>query len=375
MHHARANGSRGLRVTLACAVVLLVACGTPVVPPGHDHLDAAAVEIGTDDPAKPGDAPGEATDLPFADQAVDVLPETACEPGNGSFGCPCANPADCASGWCVVHLGGKVCSRACLDSCPEGWTCSTISGTDQQYVCVSRFTTLCLPCTSDLDCVDAAGHQDACLDYGDALGRFCGAACGPELPCPAAFECRATQRWNAAPTTGCVKTDGRCPCSPEAVASGASTVCHVANAVGDCWGRRVCTADGPTGCDARVPVGEVVGTATCVNGVDDDCDGSTDPAETCTACVCGDGHCEPERCGERWDASGLTCAVDCAACGNGMCDPGESAAGTNACVADCCGACGDGTCKGGERQEQGHRKVPRSMTPRPLEGSVVTKSP
>jgi len=55
-------------------------------------------------------------------------------------------------------------------------------------------------------------------------------------------------------------------------------------------------------------------------------------------CSCGDGKCAP-ACGESVSA----CPIDCATCGNGICEPGE---GPIACKVDCCGACGDGKCKG-----------------------------
>ena len=62
-------------------------------------------------------------------------------------------------------------------------------------------------------------------------------------------------------------------------------------------------------------------------------------------CVCGDGNCQQQQCGEAWEQGNFTCASDCAGCGNGSCDPGE---GPSLCPEDCCGTCGDGACKGGE---------------------------
>ena len=65
-------------------------------------------------------------------------------------------------------------------------------------------------------------------------------------------------------------------------------------------------------------------------------------------CICGDGMCEPARCGESWVEGARTCAADCAVCGDGTCDPGEGVSGPGACLVDCCGSCGDGLCRGGE---------------------------
>jgi formylglycine-generating enzyme required for sulfatase activity len=72
------------------------------------------------------------------------------------------------------------------------------------------------------------------------------------------------------------------------------------------------------------------------------------PAEP--PCVCGDGSCEPFRCGERWSYSSRTCATDCAVCGDWVCDPGEGISGPQACLEDCC-VCGDGLCQGGDCAE------------------------
>ena len=70
----------------------------------------------------------------------------------------------------------------------------------------------------------------------------------------------------------------------------------------------------------------------------------TSPDSWQTGCVCGDGECVEEPCGEGWKPGLMTCSADCAVCGDGGCDPGE---GPLKCPADCCGSCGDGWCKGG----------------------------
>ena len=86
----------------------------------------------------------------------------------------------------------------------------------------------------------------------------------------------------------------------------------------------------------------------CGDGVCDEACGEAVPgAGFCLVdcCVCGDGTCAFDLCGEAWNGELKTCATDCAECGNGSCDPGE---GPKLCATDCCGACGDGKCKGGE---------------------------
>ena len=67
-------------------------------------------------------------------------------------------------------------------------------------------------------------------------------------------------------------------------------------------------------------------------------DVAVDVAPDVSACVCGNGKCD-SACGETV----ATCSVDCAGCGDGICEPGE---GPKTCAVDCCGACGDGICKG-----------------------------
>ena len=79
--------------------------------------------------------------------------------------------------------------------------------------------------------------------------------------------------------------------------------------------------------------------------------GKCDPGETAANCpkdcsstaVCGNGKCDP---GE----TATSCPADCgssAVCGNGKCDPGETAA---SCPADCGSStvCGNGKCEPGE---------------------------
>ncbi|MEC9073114.1 MAG: hypothetical protein VX938_12060 [Myxococcota bacterium] len=39
----------------------------------------------------------------------------------GEVGTPCEEDDDCFSGWCVPSPEGKVCSKTCLDDCPEGF--------------------------------------------------------------------------------------------------------------------------------------------------------------------------------------------------------------------------------------------------------------
>ncbi len=133
---------------------------------------------------------------------VDILPpfeiadlgeETTfleCLPGEGCFLDGCNENGDCQSGWCVQHLGESVCSQACQEECPPGWSCKQVAGTDPDvvYICVSNYANLCRPCSSNGDCMSTGGAQDACLEYGPD-GDFCGGSCGEGGECPWGFTC------------------------------------------------------------------------------------------------------------------------------------------------------------------------------------------
>jgi formylglycine-generating enzyme required for sulfatase activity len=290
----------------------------------------------------------EAADLDVtSDLEADADDVVLCEEGAAGFGCPCAQNGDCLSGYCGFHLGEKVCAQGCVDQCEPGWDCTPVSvgGADAVYVCVSRFPHLCLPCADDEDCRFVSGVADICVAFGEAEGRFCGGLCAGTEDCPGGYHCEDMLTFDAKPVRTCVPDDGDCACSATAVQSAFSTPCAISNAWGICPGARICTTTGLTPCDAPVPEAEI-----CANLEDDDCDGEVDldDPDCDLPCICGDDLCEPDRCGERWDKTGKTCAADCAVCGDETCDPGEGTTGPGACLVDCCGGCGDGVCKGGE---------------------------
>ncbi len=60
-------------------------------------------------------------DVPAPPETPDPGPQdTSTEPLAGQFLAPCDDNADCDSQLCVTHLGGQVCSKACVDDCPAG---------------------------------------------------------------------------------------------------------------------------------------------------------------------------------------------------------------------------------------------------------------
>jgi hypothetical protein len=209
---------------------------------------------------------------------------SACEPGEGCFNEPCSGPDDCNSGICTMHVGDKVCSKTCDSECPEGWTCQLVSGgSDGQYVCVSNFASLCLPCESAEGC--AAEAPTACVEYPDGVS-FCGGACDLDKPCPGGYSCQEVTTTTGAEIYQCVADTGTCSCSALAIGSGLATGCSNENEYGACEGLRVCGEDGLGECDAGVPAEEIC------NGLDDDCDGEADEG------TCDDGNaCTQDSCG------------------------------------------------------------------------------
>ena len=172
-----------------------------------------------------------------------------------------------------------MCSQPCQEECPDGWACTQVSGAgpDLVFVCVSNYPNLCRPCAEADDCAGNAGTEDACVHYGDQ-GSFCGGICsidpdpkdGPAKDCPWGFSCEEVTTVDGIVTTQCVADAGVCPCTETSVSLGLWTPCKSASEFGVCTGKRACTDDGLTDCDAAVPAAE-----TC-NGMDDDCDGEAD---------------------------------------------------------------------------------------------------
>lgn len=258
---------------------------------------------------------------------------------------PCATNADCASGWCVDHMGGKVCTWACVEECPQGWTCLpvTAGGIDPIWLCLSPFSLLCRPCTQSGDC-EVQGTTERCLIYeGDAgtAGTFCGAECEVDTDCPAGFSCTDATSTEGTVTRQCAHLDGLCPCGETAAKLGLAATCSVANNWGVCSGQRVCSEAGLSDCSAPLPEPEIC------DGTDNNCDGTADEALAC--CQCGDGICH-EYCESK-----ESCCTDCESCGDGECACGE---GYTTCPVDCCTVCGDSICANYEPCNEGEIGCP-----------------
>ncbi|MFT5431623.1 MAG: hypothetical protein ACI9OJ_002320 [Myxococcota bacterium] len=220
----------------------------------------------------------------------------------GGFNCPCSEGDDCNDGWCVsAPNGGNICTEACIDTCPDDFTCKSYSGTgDIIFLCVPDVDELCQPCTEDADCGDLGG---VCLNDGSGNAR-CGRACDSAAPCPSGYACETVTTANG-DSDQCVPSDGRCPCTP--ALAGVSQPCDLTNEWGTCPGSQTCTVDGWTDCGGSTPAADIC------DALDNDCDGQTDEdfADLGMACdsddddLCPNGGLECSA-----DGAGVTCADD-----------------------------------------------------------------
>ncbi len=282
----------------------------PSDPGTTDLGDTESVDTSVDVP--------EVSDLNDINEVVDDGEPSGCIPGTGCFLDLCESNAQCQSGVCLTHMGDRVCSKLCIDECPTGWNCVEIdtgSG-DGLFACVSGLSHLCLPCHDSSGCSTTV-NINICVEYGGS-GSFCGASCEEDTDCPESFVCDEATSVQGDTSQQCVRVDEECICSSTATSFGLSTACAVENFYGRCDGLRTCTGDGLSDCDAAVPAEDVC------NGIDDDCDGTTDEAID----VVGNDN----NVGCHADASCLTNA-DGASC---VCNPGYEGDGLDCLDIDEC---------------------------------------
>ncbi len=251
----------------------------------RDGGDASAALAETRDGTPAPDGVSDATgprDAPQGDaDPTDVLrPEFSGLDGAspGQFGAACAQNGDCASGWCIAHPGGYLCTRLCSEGgCPAGWGCVPVQNTapDYQYVCQPVDTMLCQPCTADRQC-----GQGYCLT-GTSGATACTRPCNDNLPCPAGYDCRsATSEFDQRLVSDqCIPVSGVCDCGPGEADQ--TRPCYLQNGFGLCWGEERCDPErGWVDCTAPAAAAEVC------DGRDQNCDGVADdepeaPGEPC----------------------------------------------------------------------------------------------
>jgi len=290
---------RGVRMTrryvllLSVAVVMSGGCGdtggVTVDPDSLVRADAADASVADAAPEALADVetpPDAALETRPEEVDTDVLEE--CPPGASCFGQPCSDNSDCHDGFCVEHMGQLVCSKQCIEDCPDGWTCKQVPGTepDYVYICISDFPTLCRPCGADDDCESATGEQGKCVLY-EAAGSFCSGPCSEETVCPEDYSCKEVSDAGGGVFSGCVLDSGICECTQMSIELGLGTPCEESNEFGTCPGERVCTEQGLSACNAPVPSFEVC------NGEDDDCDDAVDNGACDDENECTEDSCDP----------------------------------------------------------------------------------
>ena len=263
------------------ATLALARCaGTPAAAPAQG-ADAALDDTGLADTTVPTTADSTTDAVKTADNGSSIDFFTASDVINpGSFGAPCQVNGDCDSAYCIPGPSGKICTKLCIDSCPDGFQCAGTGATgDVTFICIPRWQHLCDPCTSDAACVDpllGAGAQ--CLDYG-ADGAYCGTSCVKESDCPSGYACGAETGPGGKVIGQCRRTSGLCACSASAMAGKLATTCGHTSPFGVCKGVRGCSDSGLSACTAGVPKAELC------NGLDDNCDGTTDEGIGVAPCV------------------------------------------------------------------------------------------
>jgi len=256
-----------LRRTLVALTALLAWAGchdsdeveVDVTAPDVAEDSAAPPDVVTWDTEDPRDTP--TGDTTVGDTVGDDTGDADTIPAPGEFGAPCLENRECLSGLCIESDLGPVCSRVCVDDCPEGWRCLGVTSPsrDVVFVCTPSDDRLCRPCAIDRQC--GAGY---CLTLAD--GRRCTTPCDATEGCPAGYACEsvASEEFPTLESNQCVPVTGGCDCTDGN--EGLQQPCNHQNVHGTCWGLQTCLgAEGWSACDAPVPAEEVC------DGIDNNC--------------------------------------------------------------------------------------------------------
>ena len=269
-----------LRLALLASLLLaLGACGGGDSKPldvGPDPDAQVDVDLSNPDTEVLGELPGD----------VDI--KELGEVDGGEIHGECNKHEDCVGGYCIEFppgSGENICAIPCQEECPEGYACKLvyIDGGSPVSVCLPQSaSSQCTICNKDSECVYAGSRcVKGNAPYGYCVDRCQGLNDGA---CPKGHECRnAPSELN----------DGFYYCQPKAQS------CCVAGELSTCDDNNPCTEEycGPAlGCMHRPQEGSCSGVDPCMeyscvegvcqgwpvtddltfDGVDDDCDGSTD---------------------------------------------------------------------------------------------------
>ena len=111
---------KGIQICVAVAGLITLACSSSS-PTAQQDADAGQEEIkeiaGADGKV---DQVQSVEILDIAEEVPDLGEPDPCTPPTATTGCTCGSHTDCQSGWCLFHLGEKVCTDTCIEDCPEG---------------------------------------------------------------------------------------------------------------------------------------------------------------------------------------------------------------------------------------------------------------
>ncbi|MFT5432184.1 MAG: hypothetical protein ACI9OJ_002882 [Myxococcota bacterium] len=264
----------GLKYLLVVGL-LCVGCSDDPVQPAPSSSGNADVQTGfdgsilADTPLLDEDGTSVSEDNGGTVDATTVdVPDGPC----GTYGCSCSENSECDSSFCIEGPDGFICTEFCVEDCPSGAECKTITvgGGDPVVICVPSHVRLCRPCQTHSECAEDGG-QALCLPSADpSAGSFCTSSCENGQPCPDSYACSPVTLPNGAQSNQCVPISGQCECRDSWADKGYETTCSLTNQFGECAGTRECGPAGLSSCTGALPTLEIC------NGTDDDCNGETD---------------------------------------------------------------------------------------------------
>ncbi|MCO4764458.1 MAG: hypothetical protein KC502_23305, partial [Myxococcales bacterium] len=296
-----------------------------------------------------------------ADAQADVQADVQVDVGGldcpGGAHCPCKANDDCDSALCIDTPAGKQCAKFCIDSCPDGFKCSVVSGGggDSLTICVPKYGVICNPCTASTQCAALGVKDPACVDQG-AKGAFCGLGCDDTADCPTGYTCSDSVSVEGGKSKQCLREkDAKtglpmdCTCGESAKTKKLQTDCYIevkgedGKVTATCPGLRKCSKSGLTKCIAPPAQAEVC------DGKDNDCDGDTDETtcdddNSCTMDLCDPSKTTEQKQGCSHVVADQPCNADDSACTandkciQGVCTPGgvKNCDDKNPCTADSC---------------------------------------